>query len=231
MQKTQIKVISFDVWNTLIIPNPNYTEMRNIVASQFLDIPMDLWINIYKATKKQFEIEYFYNKDAYSLLKTNYINFTKAYGIEPSDINWDTLKRNFERLFMMYPPIVSETIKKKLWDIKSRGIKISIGSNTNFISGSVLHPFLVGSYLPFDNWVYSDLVGIQKPQQEFYTTIHELVSILDDTINCCNILHIGDDIVNDVVSPRRFGLKAKMVIFDSLQQTNFDHLLGKLENE
>jgi len=184
------KLISFDVWNTLLSPNPEYAKQRNQWLSDKFNIPISRIEYVYNNVKNQLDNlvekkhQCLSNKDVYS-------KFLRSIGI--FDYNRIKLRDELEHMFEEYPPIyLSETIKY-LHDIQEQGIKLSIASNTNFIRGKTLNKAVISKW--GINWkfgVFSDQINHPKPHPQFWKSVtnraYLTMGILPE-----EIIHIGDN--------------------------------------
>jgi len=218
-----IKHVSFDVWNTLIVPNPYYAQARTQLLAEQFNLEPERVKRVYTFVKQTIDR----NAEVAGAGPTTYEVFEaliRRLNTE-RNVQWELyhiqdysvpLRNTMERLFMMYPPHVTESARMVFELLRDMDISISIGSNSNFISGHVMHPYLqnvLGRIREISYGVYSDLEGASKPSYGFFETIHlkgnghgKVHAIGKD-----QYLHVGDSQVCDVVGAKMYGFNAVRV--------------------
>jgi putative hydrolase of the HAD superfamily len=205
-----IKHISFDMWNTLIKPNPEFSKARNDYIAQLLDAPEREVKQAYTESKMHFDrlaLQYGHSVSvwhAYSRL-IEYVAPTKMNEFEELS---KLLMWGVNKLFEAHPPTMSDDTFNALLKMKAAGYGLSIGSNTNFISGMELKSFLKNQRgIPRDTFrfqLYSDQAHYAKPHWTFFQKVYNNVRGAGITSNRDEILHIGDDFRYDG-GARTFG--------------------------
>jgi len=201
------KLISLDVWNTLLSSNPEYATHRNTYLSKELKLPIQIIESIYQRVKTD------YDKivEKHSICFSNEQTYKKLLILADwSNYDWMKLRENMERIFVQYPPhVLPETIEG-LSELQESGIKLSIASNTNFIRGKILNEAIL-SKLKID-WsfqVFSDEIKWPKPHNQFWvnviSTAYKNIGIMSK-----DIVHIGDNKLCDG-SCVRHGIDYKQV--------------------
>jgi FMN phosphatase YigB (HAD superfamily) len=217
-----IKIISFDVWNTLISPNPEYAFYRTKYLSEELNLPYDTIENSYYKVKKM----------ADDMIEKNYhVSDKLAYNLFLTDLgkqeyNWKYLRDDVELIFEEYSPLTSSKISKSLNKLQNKEIKLSIASNTVFTRGEVLNRVM------FDHWgidwsfkVYSDQINNSKPNKLFWNSVANRAYLINDT-EPKDILHIGDNKITDG-SCVKYGIKFQYnknpnTLVDTLENLNYE---------
>lgn len=196
-----IKHISFDVWNTLVKPNHQFAKARQqlLAASFRLD---ELWIKkVYTETKSEIDSNAENNgigpssDDCYRLLFQN-LNV---------EFNAD-IKEEVETLFQKFPPIIPDIVKSTIEQLRSSNITLNISSNSNFISGNVMLPFLESNLGEFNFSIFSDLIGVSKPSERFFEAVKKRC-----THPVENMLHVGDNTICDGYGATKSGIKSLIV--------------------
>lgn len=199
-----IKHVSFDVWNTLIKANPEFSLHRTKAIALMLNLDTEYVKQTYTQVKgvvdKLAEIEgrAFTTPEVYRLL-------FRALGISVSFRLEKELREHVNELFLRYPPIIEDSVRSCLAELNQRGITMSLSSNSNFISGDVMLPFLLQQFeYAFNGSVFSDLCGASKPAPEFFDHVIDYVTHqhVGQDIKPWNILHVGDNVVCDREGPR-----------------------------
>ena len=212
---------SFDLWLTLIRSNPLFKEERTKYFHQkfnhqhktieevaFIFRQVDLMVNaVNEKTGKNIDADEMYLM-VISLLNDGMLLLP--------DINWILLEEEMESLLFKHLPLVynNETIKT-LQNICQNGKStVSILSNTGFISGKILRKVLkklnLDSY--FDFQLYSDEVGMSKPNPEFFKLMLNQVAVIRKTdVDLNQIIHVGDNEISDVKGANAVGIKSLLV--------------------
>jgi FMN phosphatase YigB (HAD superfamily) len=186
------KAISFDVWNTLIQPNPEFAKQRKRLLAETFGEDERTCAAAFTKVKthvdnmaEQHGIGY-YTHQNYQML----VNELQS-DMDIAEQTLLALKVNV--LFAEYPPLIAYPVREAVKMASNNGMMIGIGSNSNFISGSVMQPFLEKAFrVDFDFCVYSDLFPYAKPHPEFFYQIAYRAGVPVD-----RIVHIGDNAICD----------------------------------
>jgi FMN phosphatase YigB (HAD superfamily) len=191
---TPIRLISLDVWKTLIEPNPEFTHARNRFLVAELSLPLTTIVPAYRAVKdgadRMAELDGIglRSREVYDLLLEK---------LMVPHVDWWAIRQGMQRLFAKYPPIVRPDVVEALRAAQARRLGLSIGSNTNFISGEALHDIVLGTWgVAWDFQVFSDQIGRAKPDAFFWKTVTER-AIAHLGVEPAEILHIGDNPICD----------------------------------
>jgi len=231
-----IKHVSFDVWNTLVVANPHFAAARAELLSEVSGVPAAQCKAVYTRVKQQLDrtaSEYGIGAPVICSLDKLMLELT---GKQAHHDVLDKLQYNIERLFALYPPKVTDAAIRTISTLLDKGILISIGSNTNFVSGRVMHQYLRrvlqfhAGPRPFFGGVYSDEVLTSKPSEAFFAAVIDLAqhTAQQNHQRRTNeqILHVGDNYVCDVEGPMDAGMHAALVPTpDQLFDVVFDSIL------
>lgn len=176
--------LSFDVWNTLLIPNPKFANHRRKSLLPYIG-------------KSEMQ---------YKALKNKYNDpIRNAHAPSPSSFDiWQELcgdvtsaskaKMWSESAFDTYPAFSVEQADRMFDLLNERGITYSILSNTSYVSGFNVSRRLREAYANFQPRfeIYSDIFGYAKPHPKVAKEVIDRVGHMD-------IVHFGDDYECDVV--------------------------------
>lgn len=115
-----------------------------------------------------------------------------------------SIERAYDDCFWEFPTLIHKDAERVLFDLKKRGFKLGLVSNTGPTSGGLIRRFLETKRLAcfFDAMTFSDEAGFAKPAREmFINTLTQLGS------NSKEAVHIGDDLNTDIFGGNRAGLK------------------------
>lgn len=230
MNTAQIKHISLDAWNTVLAPNPDYARAR----AQHLS---HVYLCSEQFAKHQYqEVKKFADKTAeiygQAVFIENLINVLHEKFPNVGDRNQDLTRSAFDVLFQQYPPSISFDARQEITRLSKLGYTFSITSNTNFISGSVLGPFLKKAIPELSFMLFSDLmpeVGVMrnmpnqcrhsiKPAKPHHSMFAEVLRYANcardentDRLEMQNVLHIGDSEVCDFKGALDAGMQARLI--------------------
>jgi FMN phosphatase YigB (HAD superfamily) len=126
------------------------------------------------------------------------------------------------------PTIHLDTIKAIKYIHENTDVTLSIGSNTNFISGKTLQLFLqeAGIWECFSFALFSDLledrrgdrkVNVCKPNVDFFIRMINYAGVLHNQkfefteAECEEIMHIGDSVHDDFEGARNRKIQAELI--------------------
>lgn len=203
-----IKQVSFDVWNTLVKPNPQYATLRTEALAKLVGVDFDTAKKAYTATKRQVD----HAAEACGIgLSTNEVYLLLMANVGVAVVNQHhqaiTFRCTVERLFSEHPPLVTDAAKTLVAWLKQQDMIVNIASNSNFISGNVMHPFLKKELGELDFGVYSDIIEASKPSQAFFDGVRQHSGLRREHL----ILHVGDNIICDIAGAKKAGMMAAYV--------------------
>jgi putative hydrolase of the HAD superfamily len=209
---------SFDLWLTLIKSNPLFKKQRSKYFHQHYNFQhitleeveqkfrmVDVMCNaINERTGKNIDADEMYLM-VISQINNNQVNL--------HDIDIDQLFYNMEALVFEYlPQVYDQDTISLLANLKGKGVTTNILSNTGFIKGvtlrKVLQQLTLAQY--FDFQLYSDEVGMSKPNTEFFELMISQASQLVP-IERRNIMHVGDNPKADVEGALLAGINATLI--------------------
>lgn len=203
----KIKHVSFDVWKTLIEPNPEFGAARRRLLEDSFNKPAAVIEAVYRVVKDGADGEAEASGAGYTSAQV-YARLLAELGVSNAD--WWSLRLEMERLFALHPPAVRDDVTETLRELRAAGYGMSIASNTNFIQGACL------SSVALDTWdvdwtfkVFSDQMGLAKPHALFWHAVTAQAYLLSGA-EASEILHVGDNRICDG-GCRDFGLKYQFV--------------------
>lgn len=201
------KMVSFDIWGTLICSNPIFAELRTHLFAELFQIN-DL-VKI-RAIKDEVDIE----KD--NLSESTGIDFNFNARIiamleklqkSPQDYPNDFLELfriKLNNLFIANPPrFINEETVNLFQELKKRNIKIALLSNTGFLHGDAMRVVLKGLGISkyIDYTIFSNEIGFAKPHQNIYNALLNQAGL-----SATEVIHIGDSVKADYLGGAKSGL-------------------------
>lgn len=206
-----IKHISFDVWNTLITANPEFANARRAMIASVTGAEQDVVKSVYTAIKQK--ADKYAEKCGVAFTTEQLISelVLKLTG-RHNEASVEVIKNEITHLFIKHPPVLPRGTRARLDQVYDLGISLSIASNSNFISGSVMYPWLC-SHLPLAFGVFSDLEGTSKPSATFFGKVIDAARTARgwQEIDVNEILHVGDNPICDGWGATQLGLNVLMI--------------------
>ncbi|MEM4485218.1 MAG: HAD family hydrolase [Sulfolobales archaeon] len=198
-----IRVLSFDVWNTLLDIDKFY-QILSVKISSEVGRPYD---EIYKTLKRVY-------RDAISERLSGgfkrIIIDSGEYFAEGLGIDLETLFRALVRTLLdeEIRDLAYEDVLDTLKDLKKRGFLIGVVSNVMFWPGMIVRYLLhMNNLLEFFNaTVFSDEIGFMKPEKEIFEYLAKRFNVKLE-----EIVHVGDSLEHDLVGALRAGVRSVLV--------------------
>lgn len=198
LNKHNYKLVSFDIWGTLLKSNPIFVEARNILFSEVLGHDDLVHLGIIK-DEVDFEMDYA------SETTGEDANFNKRLNLMMEKLQkskdqfqesfFEDVRGKLNKLFLDHLPGLIEPKTIELFkELKRRGIKIAIISNTGFLHGDTMRPALdsLGVFKYVDFALFSNELNCAKPHPDIYTELLEQSGLLSQ-----EIIHVGDSVKAD----------------------------------
>lgn len=229
----EVKVYSFDLWNTLIKSNPEFRKKRIKILQEFCDHNDEYINNVINDVKKDCDVNIekyglsYTNIDVYNIILTqlnidvNCIRIknklANMYGIYDSSCIAKMFSTIFDELFLNHLPILDNDTISTLSTLKNNCNKrLILSSNTVLISGNTLRLALdkleILKY--FDDFVFSDEIYASKPSPLFFKHVQCKAMCINK-----NIMHIGDNFTTDFMGSTNFGMQSYLVNGKTATQT------------
>ncbi len=225
----QYKHYSFDLWGTLIKPNPTFKEAR-----------LEHFYDHYNPKKiSHDEIEKIFSNVAglhNSTGEITGIGFTPIelytmvlcqLGYTPSTLQKRdvlTVYSQMETLFLKHLPFLYPNVGHVLENLKYKGCTISILSNTGFASGRTMRTILdeLGIFKFFLFPIFSDEQGMSKPNHQIFDRIFSMYEMFrpNDILSRADTLHVGDSVIADINGANGAGLTGFGVHFNDITLKN-----------
>lgn len=218
-----IKLISFDVWSTLVRANKTYKEARVALMASAVhrnDI----------ATVKAAMDEADDSLDVYTIATGEQCGFEdrvfqtcKLLGVpEPDFQQVQELYVGMSRAFLAEPPALTEaSLPETFAMLKRMGFKIAVNSNTGFVTADLMRSMLtsVGLYRYVDFGLFSDEMLAAKPSPRVFTHLCTISGA-----SASEIVHVGDNRDTDYMGALDSGLHALLYNADMSTAEVINHL-------
>lgn len=210
-----IKAVTFDLWETLIVEkngwNKRRTNARCLNLSQALDeigvrIPVDQLTFAFKKMTSWLASIWNLNKEVTHLDQILFIIKTASRGSITIKEEWmDRLSVAYISAFFEVPPYLNPDTRKLLQWLVDHKKLVGLICNTGVTPGVGLRKFLAkeGVATYFDLMMFSDEVGIRKPNPEIFRVIAKELKTKPR-----EIVHVGDNLITDIWGAKNAGFKA-----------------------
>lgn len=215
-----VEAISFDIWNTLIVRNPQYSARRDeYLMSQLLDsnyhtkYGLELAIvaartgnllvdTIQETTGQQIgpetRIQLILEQINTLLALDGGSQYVKSF----DSIDLDKILKDLETIFLANLPMINNNKILQIINFYRSLIPVAFVSNTGLTSGAVMRKALPLIGLEADHYYFSDEIKFAKPRKEMFAGLLSLPNITDVK----NIIHIGDSAIADVKGAMQVGI-------------------------
>ncbi|MGC9010267.1 MAG: HAD family hydrolase [Sulfolobales archaeon] len=198
-----IKVVSFDIWNTLMDINKFYSiisaKLSSFVKRDYEEIYREMTITYRDALKKRLSGDF------------------RRIIIDSANFFAERLGISTETLFRaLVSALLDEDIRGLVYDdvidtlenIKRRGLKIACLGNVMFWPGMVTRYImhLNGILDYFDATIFSDEVGYMKPSKEIFEYLSRRLDV-----DLSEVIHVGDSLEHDLVGSALSGVASVLV--------------------
>ena len=208
-KKKLIKLISFDLWNTIIEDRKELEDKRGeIRIGKIYEYLSSLNIELEDIRKAYLRMSNWLfetqDKTKRSIGTEKQIKYIlKRFGVRVNQIVFDEIKKAYESAIFFYPPPLVEGAKETLKKFYNLGIDMCIISDAGRTPGwalrKILEKYALNSY--FKRMYFSDEIGWVKPNKKVF-----LKALKDFKVRKEEMVHIGDKIEKDIEGAKNAGI-------------------------
>lgn len=201
-----IKLIIFDLWQTLAYRAVDYSTTSKMLEETGVSIQKKEFVKIFER----------------AIQTKDWNNKYEAYKQLCERMGLETTKENVKKLMSirdyaeartkLYPEAIP-LIKQ----LKEKNLKIGLISNTSVFTQQIIEETGLLDYIDYP--VLSYEVGLIKPDPRIYNYLLRLAKVRPG-----QALMIGDKLVDDVLTPRKLGMKA-------IHFQNYPRLIRELKKQ
>jgi putative hydrolase of the HAD superfamily len=197
-----MKVVSFDVWGTLLRGNPDYKARRVACVAAALGTDPEATGRALDGADDALDDATLRTGMQYGVAE-RLAHAAGALGVpRPDDAAFAALEARLADEFHRHPPTPTEPdLHATLARLRSAGLRLAVTSNTGFVPGREVHRALVRLGLRVDHQVFSDEVGFAKPSPHVFARL-----VTAAAYGRAYIVHVGDNEWADVAGAARAGL-------------------------
>lgn len=205
-----LKAVAFDLWETLITDTPEQSRRQERLRLQRMtDILGD------RATPDRIEHAYralwqrchelYWSADVDVPCRRQIEHFAEAMEMELDAATAEALEEVYARAAVDELPAVVDGAAEVLEELKARGYRVGLISNTGRTPGSALRDVLEGLRLArhIDAMVFSNEHGACKPQPSIFAALRDGLGV-----EYGETMFVGDNLYVDVHGAQRCGMRA-----------------------
>lgn len=207
-----IRAIAFDLWETLITNTPEISrqqerfrleKMEAILAARGLATSRSRVEHAHRHVWRRCQ-DLYWSADRDVPCSTQIEHFLEALDLAHDPALIGELEEVYAGAAVEALPCVVDGAHELLAELKGRGLRLGLISNTGRTPGSALREVLQrrGLASHFDAMVFSNEVGLCKPQQGIFETLRQALDVAFD-----EIVFVGDNVYVDVHGAQRCGMK------------------------
>jgi len=210
----QLRAIAFDLWETLITDTPELSAQQKRLRLEWME--RILRRHGYGGTAQQIEMahrqswhrcqELYWALDRDISSRTQIDHFLEALELEISEeATLDALEEAYARAAVEVLPSTVDGAAALLAEVKRRGFRVGLISNTGRTPGSALRDILdrLGLARFIDSMVFSNEHGECKPRKSIFEALRKSLDVPFD-----EMLFVGDNLFVDVHGAQQCGMRA-----------------------
>jgi putative hydrolase of the HAD superfamily len=199
-----IRVVSFDVWGTLLRGNPQFKARREELAAQAFGTDTAATARAMATADDELDTATLRTGDQFGGAE-RLRRAAEILGVPPlTGTALAAVEVRITEALRRDPPGLTEAdVPATLDRIRAAGLGLAVTSNTGFLTGTQMRPTLEALGLRVDHHVFSDEVGHAKPARAVFARLASLAGCPP-----IEILHVGDNHTADVRGARDAGLRA-----------------------
>ena len=210
-----IKLVTFDLWETLLFEHDGDNQKRLFSRSINLakclqkfgiTVSKEQLLPVIKAMAPWLKEVWEINRDVTHQEQLQFIVNQVTQGLVEMKKEWiDDLSSAYISPLFEIPPYLSPGARKALCWLKDLKIFMGIICNTGRTPGFGIRRFLIKEGIAdfFDFMLFSDEIGIRKPDPQIFRLAIEKVNV-----RTCESVHIGDNLKSDIWGAQNAGFKA-----------------------
>ena len=199
-----IRVISFDVWGTLLRGSPAFRARRVALVADAFGTDPDATSRAIDAAAEDLDADTLRTGHTYGC-RERLDRAADVLGVPAlPDSALPAVTAGLSAAISSDPPaLIEPDLPETLGRLRTAGLALAVTSNTGFLSGAQMRPVLAGLGVRVDRHVFSDEVGRAKPAPEIFDRLAR-------TTGCppAEILHVGDNGRADVQGALGAGMRA-----------------------
>jgi len=200
-----VKVVSFDVWNTLLRLDRVYARLAELVGTVLNMSKEEALDRILKAYIEAKRLRRLGKVKASEVVERSRSLMAEYLGLK-EEVLTNLITKSL--LLSRSSEVLIEDVPNILKHIKKLGLKTVILGNVLFWPSTYTRKLLeaVGISKFFDAQFYADEVGVQKPDSKAFLIICKVLSVEPE-----EVIHVGDGVSEDLGGALSAGFKAVLI--------------------
>jgi len=211
-----LRAIAFDLWETLVTNTPEVSEVQKQLRLSRLETILvarghaAAAHRIHQAHSTSWERcqELYWSQDRDIPCRTQVEHFLEELGLDAASLEEPTLaelEHAYATAAVELPPEAIDGAAEMLAQLKSRGLRTGLISNTGRTPGYALREILarLGLSQSIDVMVFSNEHGYCKPQASIFEELRRGLGVAYD-----EVMFVGDNLYADVHGAQRCGMRA-----------------------
>lgn len=208
-----MRAVTFDLWHTLVYDTRDMNEfwtstriegMLEILNISGYQVLKNSLLEAYAGSGAIFEQRRHSSNKEIDVPEQIEI-FLSLLKIEPEPGLIEALEKPYAEILLRKPPLAMDGAEQCLKQLKAKGYRLGLISNTGRTPGRVLRKVLDEMNLSgyFDHMTFSNEIGVRKPHLiPFCQTLKYLQTKAGEAV------HIGDHLKSDIFGAKNAGMKA-----------------------
>jgi len=203
-----VRVVSFDIWNTLLRLDTVYREMARILAQVAGIKEGEVYDKILKAYNEAKRMRRLGKVKAGEVVDESLSILARYLNIKK-----EVIEGVITQVLTSLKPenVLIDEVPHVLRSIKDMGLKLVTLGNVLFWPSTLTRKVLesIGISKFFDAQFYADELGVHKPSGKAFLVVCRVLNVEPE-----DVLHVGDGIVEDLGGALTVGFKAVLVSND-----------------
>jgi putative hydrolase of the HAD superfamily len=204
-----LRAIAFDLWETLITNTAEltreHTRLRLDAMARILREPPERIEQAYHGVWDRCQ-ELYWSLDLDIPCRRQVEHFLELLDLDPASFEHiDELEHAYANIVVERPPECVDGAREALRDVRARGLRVGMISNTGRSPGYALREVLswLGLASSIDAMVFSNEHGECKPRPSIFARLRDALGVDYD-----EILFVGDNLYADVHGAQQSGMRA-----------------------
>ncbi len=199
-----IRVVSFDVWGTLLRGNPAFKSRREALVAEAFGADPGAAARAMNAACDDLDSATLRTGHQFGYAERLHRTAMVLGVPRLTDAALAAVQARMTEALRCDPPGLTEAdVPGTLARLRAAGLGLAVTSNTGFLTGTQMRPTLAALGLLVDHHVFSDEVGHAKPARAVFARLASLAGCRP-----AEILHVGDNHTADVRGARDAGMRA-----------------------
>jgi putative hydrolase of the HAD superfamily len=207
-----LRAVGFDLWETLITNTPEVSrehgrvrleKLTRTLAERGLAPPRERIEAAYRGSWNRCQ-ELYWSRDRDVPCRRQVEHFLEELAVETDEATLARLEEDYANVAVDILPVVVDGARDLIRELKARGLRLGLISNTGRTPGYALREILVrlGLSDSIDAMLFSNEHGHCKPQRSIFEELRRHLGVSSD-----ELVFVGDNLYVDVHGAQRCGMR------------------------